>query len=120
MSEDKLTLMFIMTNDPDEPYPGLQPMFGEKVPRTVYVKDGDFFVDSGGMKQAWGKNWTPVYARSYDEAKAIGQRPDFKFKGRDAKPFNRNGRAKIPRYHGITQAMEQRTQRLMADDGRAW
>ena len=41
-------------------------------PWAVYVKDGQFFIDQGGLKNDWGKNWVPVWANSFDEARQIG------------------------------------------------
>lgn len=31
---------------------------------ATFVKDFDFFVSQGGLKQRWGKHWTIVTARS--------------------------------------------------------
>lgn len=40
---------------------------------TVYVKDGDYFIQQGGLKEEWGKNWIRVYANSIDHARGIGE-----------------------------------------------
>lgn len=39
---------------------------------AVYVKEADFFISQGGLKDEWGKHWTPVTATSLYQARAIG------------------------------------------------
>lgn len=41
-------------------------------PWAVYVKDGQFFIDQGGLNAEWGKDWVRVWANSFDEARQIG------------------------------------------------
>lgn len=38
----------------------------------VYVKEATFFEESGGLREAWGKNWEPVEAKSLHDARRIG------------------------------------------------
>lgn len=54
----------------------------------VFVKDYDFFVNQGGLHQAWGKRWKPVVAESIEHAREIGcgMFPEAKPYGRQAKP----------------------------------
>lgn len=39
----------------------------------VYVKDGDFFVQQGGLKEPWGKNWKEIDADGLNHARMIGE-----------------------------------------------
>lgn len=41
-------------------------------PWAVYVKEGDFFRDQGGLTENWGKRWEPVVAADIEAARAIG------------------------------------------------
>lgn len=36
---------------------------------TVYVKEGQFFRDQGGLTESWGKDWIPVNASSIGDAR---------------------------------------------------
>lgn len=36
---------------------------------TVYVKEGDFFREQGGLTEAWGKHWTGIKATSLADAR---------------------------------------------------
>ena len=40
---------------------------------AVYVKEGEFFKNQGGLVEDWGKNWTPVEAESIEHARKIGE-----------------------------------------------
>lgn len=39
----------------------------------VYVKDGDLFVQQGGLKDPWGKNWKEIDADGLNHARMIGE-----------------------------------------------
>jgi len=41
--------------------------------RTVYVKDGNFFIEQGGLEEDWGKTWIPVKAYSIEHARELGE-----------------------------------------------
>jgi hypothetical protein len=43
-------------------------------PWGVYVKDYDFFVEQGGLKDPWGKHWRLVRASSIEAARNKGKR----------------------------------------------
>lgn len=43
-------------------------------PWAVYVKEGIFFRQQGGLTKAWGIAWRPIAASSLDEARAIGEK----------------------------------------------
>ena len=43
-------------------------------PWAIYVKEWDFFVEQGGMRQKWGKHWRPIMARSIEDARLKGLR----------------------------------------------
>lgn len=45
-----------------------QPPFGEKR-ATVYVKEGSFFREQGGLTAEWGKNWIGIDATSLNDAR---------------------------------------------------
>lgn len=45
-----------------------QHAFREKM-ANVYVKEGNFFRDQGGLTDDWGKNWIPIYATSLNDAR---------------------------------------------------
>lgn len=45
-----------------------QPPFGEKK-ATVYVKDGGFFREQGGLTEEWGTHWIGIHAASIDDAR---------------------------------------------------
>jgi hypothetical protein len=36
---------------------------------TVYVKEGNFFRDQGGLTEEWGTHWTGIYACSLSDAR---------------------------------------------------
>lgn len=42
--------------------------FKEKA-ATVYVKEGDFFREQGGLTEEWGTHWTGVQANSLNDAR---------------------------------------------------
>lgn len=42
-------------------------------PWAVYVKEGDFFRQQGGLTDDWGKQWMPVAAGSIEGARAMGE-----------------------------------------------
>lgn len=42
-------------------------------PYAVYVKEGKFFKDQGGLKEEWGKNWKPIIAEGIEHARLIGE-----------------------------------------------
>jgi hypothetical protein len=41
---------------------------------AVFVKEGSFFEQQGGLFQPWGDGWTKVHAASIEDARAIGER----------------------------------------------
>jgi len=41
----------------------------EEKKATVYVKEGDFFREQGGLTQPWGKHWTGIHATSLNDAR---------------------------------------------------
>ena len=41
----------------------------EEKKATVYVKDGNFFRQQGGLTSDWGKHWTGIEATSLDDAR---------------------------------------------------
>jgi hypothetical protein len=41
-------------------------------PWAVYVKEGEFFKDQGGLEEEWGMRWVPVMAGSIEEAREMG------------------------------------------------
>ena len=41
---------------------------------SVFVKDFDFFVSQGGLRESWGKRWRFVAANSVEHARRIGCR----------------------------------------------
>ena len=42
-------------------------------PWSVYVKTAAYFVEQGGLKDDWGKNWIGVKANSIAHARELGQ-----------------------------------------------
>lgn len=38
---------------------------------AVFIKEGKFFKDQGGLTSDWGKAWKPIKARSLDHARKI-------------------------------------------------
>jgi len=40
---------------------------------AVFVKDGDFFIEQGGLTNSWGKAWKKVRADSIEHARLIGE-----------------------------------------------
>jgi hypothetical protein len=42
-------------------------------PWAIYVKEGKFFEEQQGLKEDWGKAWTPVDATSIEHARTIGE-----------------------------------------------
>ncbi len=40
---------------------------------AVFVKEGEFFEQQGGLTEEWGKHWTVVQACSIEHARAIGE-----------------------------------------------
>lgn len=42
-------------------------------PWAIYVKGRDFFLEQGGDKAVWGKDWKEVEARSISEARSIAK-----------------------------------------------
>lgn len=42
-------------------------------PWATYVKDWDFFVSEGGLKEKWGKRWIEVEAESIEDARRKGK-----------------------------------------------
>ena len=43
--------------------------FDEEKKATVYVKEGNFFRQQGGLKEEWGKNWIGIEATSLSDAR---------------------------------------------------
>jgi hypothetical protein len=41
-------------------------------PWAVYVKEGEFFEEQGGLTKPWGKNWITVQANSIEHARKQG------------------------------------------------
>lgn len=41
---------------------------------AVYVKEGDFFREQGGLREKWGTTWIPVSAGSIEEAREVGKK----------------------------------------------
>jgi hypothetical protein len=39
---------------------------------SVFVKDFDFFVSQGGLRDAWGKRWRFIAARDVEHARRVG------------------------------------------------
>lgn len=39
---------------------------------SVFVKDFDFFVSQGGLRDAWGKRWRFIAATSVEHARRVG------------------------------------------------
>lgn len=37
----------------------------------TFVKDYDYFVSQGGLKQSWGKHWKIIEAKDLDDARVI-------------------------------------------------
>ena len=62
---------YVLINQYDLPWP----RHGE-VSRTVYVKEGNFFVQQGGLREAWGASWIKVQADSIEHAREIGMNLD--------------------------------------------
>lgn len=48
------------------------PFYVTRSGRTVYVKDGPFFRSQGGLNEAWGLNWVPMYGTSIEDARRNG------------------------------------------------
>lgn len=42
----------------------------------VFVKGYQFFIDQGGLKEKWGKNWKPVMATSIEEARKLREKEE--------------------------------------------
>ena len=40
---------------------------------AVYVKEGAFFIDKGGLRSEWGRNWMPIEANSIEHARQLGK-----------------------------------------------
>lgn len=38
----------------------------------IFVKEGEFFKEQGGLREPWGKAWIPVKASSIEDARQIG------------------------------------------------
>jgi hypothetical protein len=36
---------------------------------AIFVKEGEFFAQQGGLVQPWGKNWKKIEAESLDDAR---------------------------------------------------
>ena len=41
--------------------------------QKVFVKEASFFVSQGGLREAWGRSWTPVVAISIEHARRVGE-----------------------------------------------
>lgn len=41
----------------------------EEKKATVYVKEGDFFREQGGLTEEWGTHWTGIEAKSLADAR---------------------------------------------------
>ena len=41
---------------------------------SVFVKEGAFFVEHGGLVSDWGKFWTKVRATSIEDARRLGDK----------------------------------------------
>lgn len=45
-------------------------LFRANVPNSPMIKEAAFFASQGGLTQAWGKNWEPIYgAESIGDAR---------------------------------------------------
>ncbi len=42
-----------------------------RVSNHTFVKDYDYFVSQGGLKESWGKHWKIVEAEDIDQARVI-------------------------------------------------
>ena len=40
---------------------------------ATYVKEADFFISQGGLKEPWGKTWKLIYANSIEDARNKGK-----------------------------------------------
>lgn len=40
----------------------------------IGTKDGDFFIEQGGLEQDWGKNWELIQAKDLDDARQVAIR----------------------------------------------
>lgn len=40
----------------------------------VFVKEWNFFVEQGGLKEPWGKGWKPIMASSIEAARNKGKK----------------------------------------------
>ena len=38
----------------------------------VFVKDYDFYVSQGGLKESWGEHWIPIMSTSIEAAREAG------------------------------------------------
>ena len=61
------------TPSPPQTEPGLNRFYILIKPWAVYVKEGDFFVEQGGLTEPWGSEWRIVMARDVDHAREIGK-----------------------------------------------
>lgn len=41
--------------------------------QKVFVKEAAFFASQGGLREEWGRSWTPVTADSIEDARRIGE-----------------------------------------------
>lgn len=41
---------------------------------AVFVKEGDFFVEQGGLEQDWGKHWKCIEAESIEHARSLADK----------------------------------------------
>lgn len=41
----------------------------EEKKATVYIKEGDFFRDQGGLTEEWGSHWVGIQATSLNDAR---------------------------------------------------
>ena len=40
--------------------------------QAVFVKEADFFVSQGGLKEKWGLHWRLIFAASIEDARKVG------------------------------------------------
>jgi hypothetical protein len=45
-------------------------------PWAVYAKEWSFFVEQGGLRDSWGKEWVPIMARDLESARRKGYAKD--------------------------------------------
>lgn len=44
---------------------------------AYFVKEADFFIAQGGLKDSWGKAWKPINAESIEDAREKAKKLDW-------------------------------------------